>query len=98
MIPILDGTSDWIGDVKVLGNHEDLWFLQVTCSSCHGRYIVTVVINQDETVEFVSDLTDKELSRFENIHSLSADDILDMHAFLKQFDGDFSTLLGYKKV
>ena len=87
-----------VNDVKILGNHEDLWFLQVTCSFCHSRYVITAVINQDKTAEFVSDLTDTELLRFENSPLLSANDILDMHFFLKKFDGDFSKLLGYKKV
>jgi hypothetical protein len=92
------GQNYLASDVKVLGNHEDLWFLQVTCSSCCSRYIITAVINKDNNPEFVSDLTDTELARFKNTPSLSADDILDMHSFLKKFDGDFSKLLGYKKV
>ncbi|MDD5288624.1 MAG: hypothetical protein PHY28_05875 [Dehalococcoidales bacterium] len=92
------GQNYLMRDVKILGNHQDLWFLQVSCSSCHSRYIIAAVIRQDKNLEIISDLTDAELPRFKNSRSLNADDVLDMHAFLNDFDGDFSGLFGYHKV
>ena len=92
------GQNYQMRNVKILGNHEDLWFLQVTCSSCHNRYLITAVINEDENVDIVSDLTDAEFIKFKHSGTPDADDLLDMHSFLKEFNGDFSGLFGYKQV
>jgi hypothetical protein len=43
-------------------------------------------------------LTDAEFAKFKNARVLNADDVLDMHTFLKEFNSDFSGLFGYKKV
>jgi hypothetical protein len=92
------GKNYQVRDVKILGNHEDLWFLQVSCSSCHNRYLITAVINEDGNPDMVSDLTGAELTRFKDSNTPTDDDVLDMHSFLKDFNGDFSGLFGYKKV
>ncbi|MGP8079947.1 MAG: hypothetical protein ACLPVI_05490 [Dehalococcoidales bacterium] len=84
-------------DVKILGNHEDLYFLQVTCSACHSRYLITAVINDKKNPDIVSDLTDEESAKFKNFGAPSTNDVIDMHTYLKDFDGDFSGLFGYKK-
>lgn len=92
------GRNYHMRDIKVIGNHEEIWFLQVYCPSCHGRYLITAVIDQEKKLELVSDLTEFEFSKFKNSMALNADDVLDMHAFLKEFDGDFSRLFNYKRV
>jgi hypothetical protein len=84
-------------DVKILGNHQDLYFLQVTCSSCHSRYLITAVINDKKNPDIVSDLTDEEFIKFRDASAPNTNDVLDMHSYLKDFDGDFSGLFGYKK-
>ena len=91
------GQNYHMRNVKIIGNHQDLWFLQTSCSSCHSRYLITAIINQDENPGMVSDLTDAEFTKFEHSRALNADDVLDMHSFLKDFNGDFSGLFGYKK-
>ena len=85
-------------DVKILGNHYSLYFLQATCSSCHSRYLITAVINDSKNPDIVSDLTDTESIKFKDSQVPSIDDILDMHFYLKEFHGDFCSLFGYKKV
>ena len=84
-------------DVKILGNHYSLYFLEVSCSSCHSRFLITAVIN-DKNPDIVSDLTNAELTKFKHSGIPNADDVLDMHSYLKAFNGDFSELFGYKKV
>jgi hypothetical protein len=42
--------------------------------------------------EPVSDLTEAEHSLFAGREKVGADDVLDMHSFLKEFDGDFAAL------
>jgi hypothetical protein len=85
-------------DVKILGNHYRLYFLQVTCSSCHSRYLITAVINDSKNPDIISDLTDTESIRFKDFQVPGADDVLDMHSYLKEFHGDFYSLFGDKKV
>ena len=84
-------------DVKILGNHQDLYFLQVSCSSCHSRFLITAVIN-DKSSDIISDLTNVEFTKFKNANAPNANDVLDMHSYLKEFDGDFCRIFGYKKV
>jgi hypothetical protein len=81
-------------NVTVLGHQEDLWFLKVFCPACHTRYLVAVVIKEGEAPEVITDLTESEVDKFKNAVGLTADEVLDMHNFLKDFDGDFSRLLG----
>ena len=85
-------------DVQILGNHQDLYFLQVSCSSCHSRFLITAVINDSKDPDTISDLTSAELTKFKHSGAPNADDMLDMHSYLKEFDGDFCGLFGYKKV
>ncbi|MGB8263526.1 MAG: hypothetical protein WCF70_06470 [Dehalococcoidales bacterium] len=84
-------------DVIILGSHEDLYFLQVTCSACHSRYMITAAVNDRKNPEIISDLTEEELTKFKNTGAPDTNDVLDMHAYLKDFNGDFSGLFGYKK-
>ena len=85
-------------DVKILGNHCSLYFLQVTCSSCHSRFLITAVIDDSKNPDIISDLTDTESVKFEDSQVPGADDVLDMHSYLKEFHGDFYSLFGDKKV
>ena len=81
-----------INNVRVLGNDGDLWFLGVFCPACHTRCAVAVVVKQGCLPEVVTDLTEVELDKFRNVSELTMEDVLDMHSFLKDFDGDFSRL------
>ena len=81
-----------LGNIDVLGQQEGLWFLRVFCSACRAQCLVAAVIKEDRAPEVITDLTEVELDRFRNISTLTADDVLDMHNFLKGFDGDFSRL------
>ena len=83
-------------DVDVLGHQEDLWFLTANCSGCHTRCLVAAVIKEDRVPEVITDLTAAELETFKKVDVLTADDVLNMHNFLKGFDGDFSRLFGRK--
>lgn len=82
-------------DIEVLGHHEDLWFLRVRCSVCHIQCLVAAVIKEDRISEVVTDLTAAELDKFRG-NVIEADDVLNAYNFLKDFDGDFSTLFRQK--
>ena len=77
-------------NIDVLGHDEDLWFLVALCPSCSSQCLVAAVVKEGGAPEVVTDLTEAELDRFRNASGLTADDVLDMHNFLKDFDGSFS--------
>jgi hypothetical protein len=83
-------------NVSVLGRQEDLWFLKVFCSACHTQYLVAAVIKKGRAPEVITDLTRVEVNKFKSAGGLTADEVLDMHNFLKTFDGDFSQLFSRK--
>jgi len=83
-------------NIDVLGHEDDLWFLSVSCPACNTQYLVAAIIREDRAPEVITDLTEAELDRFRNMDSLTPDDVLDMHSFLKDFEGDFSRLFSQK--
>jgi hypothetical protein len=80
------------GDIKALSHKEDFWFLSASCSACKTRSMVAVIIKNGKPPELVTDLTEEELSAFEGREATTADEVLDMHNFLKDFSGDISNL------
>ena len=82
------------GNIDVLGHSEDLWFLIALCPSCNSQSLVAAIIKEDSAPEIVTDLTRAELEKFVNMGVVGADDVLDMHNFLKDYDGELPRLLG----
>ena len=85
-----------VDNVKVLGHQEDLWFLNVSCSACQTQCLMTAVIKESKIPKVITDLTEAELDKFKKMDKLTADEVLDMHSFLKGFDGDFSQLFSQR--
>ncbi len=83
-------------NIDVIGHEEDLWFLRVSCPACNTQYLVAAIIREDKVTEVITDLTETELDRFRNMDRPTPDDVLDMHNFLKDFDGAFSQLFSQK--
>ncbi|MCK4963534.1 MAG: hypothetical protein KAS54_00515 [Dehalococcoidia bacterium] len=77
-------------NVRVLGRYTDLWFLSVYCTNCHSQSLVAAVLKDGKHPELVTDLTEEEYTKFREMAVVGADDVLDLHDFLKDFDGDFS--------
>jgi len=51
---------------------------------------VAAVIREGQLPELITDLTEEEYDKFREIDAVSDNDLLDIHNFLKDFDGDFS--------
>ena len=85
-------------NMTVLGHREDLWFLSIYCSGCRRRRLAVVVIERGQVSEVVTEPTEAENDKLStSIDSeLDSDDLLDMHIFLKDFSGDFSSLFSEK--
>ena len=83
-------------NISVLAHQEELWFLRASCSVCHTQCLVAAIITKEGVPELVTDLTEAELERFRNVSVPTTDDVLEMHNFLKGFDGNFSRLFHQK--
>jgi hypothetical protein len=81
-------------DVVIMGQQEELWMLMVACRYCGTQGIILAMVKEDEQVELLSDLMPEELDLTEDLPAISGDDVLDVHQFLRDFDGDFVELLG----
>ena len=79
-------------NIEVIEHSEELWFLKVFCSSCHVECLVAAIIRENEQPEVITDLTEAEMERFRGMDEVRVDDVLDMHNFLKDFDGNFPRL------
>jgi len=84
------------GNIDVIGHREDMWFLRVLCSTCHTQCLVAAVVREGKAPEEINDLIDAEVSERRN-KTIEVDDVLDMHNFLMDFNGDFANLFGQEK-
>ena len=83
-------------DVDVIGHRDDLWFLRVVCSACQAQYLIAAVVKEEKR-KAVTDLAGSERIKFRKISPIDGDDVLDMHRFLKDFNGDFGKLFIRRK-
>lgn len=82
-------------NISVLGHREDLWFLSVFCPACKSQGLVAAVVQEGKLVPEVTDLTEAEKDRFET--PVDANDLIDLHSYLQDFDGDFANLFKGKR-
>ncbi len=82
------------GNVNILGRKDDLWFLSVFCPSCRSQGLVAAVVKEGKVTELLTELTPEEQKRLATAGPLTTDDLMDMHSFLRDFDGDFQSLFG----
>lgn len=78
-------------NVTVLGHQEDLWFLSLICEHCQARCIVAALVRESDelgTPILCPEGCDLDPQNVE----VAADDVLAMHQFLDDFDGDFKAL------
>ena len=79
-------------NINILGHQSELWFLAVYCSSCKSHGLVAAVVKENRIPKIVRELKNKEMTDFRLADAVSMDDVLDIHNFLKEFDGDFNQL------
>ena len=82
--------------IDIIEHSDELWFLRVFCPSCHVKSLVAAIIREDKKPEVITDLTEEELSSFKDMEAIGADEVLDMHNFLKDFKGNFPRLFRRK--
>ncbi len=78
--------------IRVLAQREELFFVRLSCRGCgsHSVAIVTVQVDETDSSVGVGELEEIE----QGARPVTADDVLEMHEFLRGFDGDFRSLFG----
>lgn len=78
--------------VRLAARHEQLWIVSVRCSLCRNQQVFWIALkeNQEETV--LEDVSQGEDEQFAELPPITSDDVLDMHQFLRSFNGDFLRL------
>ena len=91
-------------DVHVLSRKSDMWMLMVSCGECQARNFVAAVIGDGDAEEAqlaLRRLGDEHIRARVEVESevegeagepISVDNVLEIHEFLKGFDGDFQAL------
>jgi len=79
-------------DVRIVEHHGEIWVVAVQCDHCGTQGLVFAVIQEGEKPEIVSELTSQEWARFYKMPQIDADDLLDIHEFMRDFRGNFVDL------
>lgn len=79
-------------DFTMVDRRTDAWVLSSHCQHCGNSDHVIVVVSLGEQPEPVTDLTPEEGETSADWEPITSDDVLDIHAFMREFDGDFETL------
>jgi hypothetical protein len=90
-------------NIQVVSRRSDMWMMVVTCEECHARNFVAAVLGDGDPDQ--AQLALRQLSRDESDFEIapevdeapdgepvSIDDVIEMHEFLAEFDGDFRRL------
>jgi hypothetical protein len=83
-------------DVQVLSHQEERFHLQVTCAQCQVTFIVVLAIAGGGAEE-IEALTPEPPEQMEEpvaaAQPISVDEILDLHLYLKSFQGTLTELI-----
>ena len=86
-------------DVQVLSHEEERFHLQVTCAQCQVTFIVVLAIAGGAVEEIegsvAEPMTEPVAAEVEPITAepISVDEILDLHVYLKSFQGTLTELI-----
>jgi hypothetical protein len=80
--------------IRVVREYESRWILSVHCHCCGTGSMITAAVPSPfySTCQSKTELMPEELLSFANVRPVNTDDVLDMHVYLRQFQGDFSSL------
>jgi len=92
-----------ITDFAIIGHREHLWMLAVQCPGCQHQGFITAVVEghgmeerhtpRASRAEFFTE----ETARIVPQDPVTVDDLLDLHDFLDEFNGDFAGLFARRK-
>lgn len=95
-------------DIHVISRKPDIWTMLVECTDCHSRNFVAAVLNDGDPKEAqlalrrLSEQAIKEIKEPvkpeivseapDTGERVTSSDVVDIHQFLTDFDGDFKAL------
>lgn len=79
-------------DFALVHRWKDVWVLSTRCRHCDEPCHVVVFMSLEAEPEMVTDLTQEELEAADQRSPITSDDVLDVHALLREFDGDLGDL------
>ena len=87
-------------DIQVLSHEEERFHLQVTCAQCQVTFIVVLAIaggavEEVEAIEASVDAAEESHAHEQAVAAepISVDEILDVHLYLKNYQGTLKDLL-----
>ena len=80
-------------DVQVLSHEEERFHLQVTCAQCQVTFIVVLAIAGGAVEEIEKSIPEPVTEPIASVEPISIDEILDLHLYLKNFQGTFKELI-----
>jgi hypothetical protein len=80
-------------DVQVLSHEEERFHLQVTCAQCQVTFIVVLAIAGGAVEEIEKAIPEPAVEAVAAAEPISVDEILDLHLYLKNFQGTFKELI-----
>jgi len=78
--------------VRVAARHDQLWVVSVRCRRCRNQQVFWFALTDKDEQTMLRDLSEEEEQRFSTMDPVGSDDILDVHEFLQDFNGDFKGL------
>jgi hypothetical protein len=74
------------------------FLVHTDCDRCKSSVVFSIAIDGPEifSIGMVTDLTSQDTTKFKNVEPITSDEVLATHEFLKDFNGDFRSLLKYK--
>ena len=79
-------------NVRVLGRCGDAVFFSVECTCCNRRDVIAALVRETKMPDRVEDFTEEGFARVVEAAPVDSGDVVAIHNFLKDFNGDFSTL------
>ncbi|MBM4434414.1 MAG: hypothetical protein FJ028_04785 [Chloroflexi bacterium] len=83
------GTNHTRSDIRVLGKLDSAWIVRVTCSTCSTAFKLLVVVEEQQAQ---TSPVREERPRASRRPPVTADDVLDAHEALREFQGDLNAL------
>jgi hypothetical protein len=80
-------------DVQVLSHEDERFHLQVTCAQCQVTFIVVLAIAGGAVEEIEASIAEPVSEPSAYAEPISADEIIDVHLFLKGFQGTLRELI-----
>jgi hypothetical protein len=80
-------------DVQVLSHEEERFHLQVTCVQCQVTFIVVLAIAGAAVEEIEKVAPEPELEPVVAAEPITVDEIIDLHLYLKSFQGTLTQLI-----